>query len=138
MERLKDRWGLTLMFFFLISGLFTYMVFRGYSPVRTEGYFFYELKSPEKEDNVLYNYHSYPKAQIKKVQFEDKSRTTYNGKSMPEVKKNFIYHKVENGETLWKIAKIYNVPLNDLIKFNNIENPDLIFKDSILRIMTES
>ena len=138
MERVKERWGLTLMFFFLISGLFTYMVFRDYSPIKTEEYFFNELKTLGEEDNVLYNYHSYHKAQIKKVQFEDESKTTYNGNNIPEVKKNFIYHKVKSGETLWKIAKIYNVPLTDLIKFNKIENPDLIFRGSILKIITES
>ena len=138
MERVKERWGLTLMFFFLISGLFTYMVFRDYSPIKTEAYFFNELKILGEEDNVLYNYHSYHKAQIKKAQFEDESKTTYNGNNIPEVKKNFIYHKVKSGETLWKIAKIYNVPLTDLIKFNNIENPDLIFQGSLLKIITES
>lgn len=34
-------------------------------------------------------------------------------------------HKVEEGETLWDIAYIYNISINDLLKINkNIKNPN--------------
>ena len=34
-----------------------------------------------------------------------------------------IYHKVEKGQTLWRIAKFYNVSIDDMVKINRI--PDL-------------
>jgi spore coat assembly protein SafA len=34
---------------------------------------------------------------------------------------------VQKGDTLWKIAKRYNVTLDAIIKANNITNPDLIY-----------
>ena len=44
-----------------------------------------------------------------------------------------IYHKVKKGETLWRIAKTYDVAVNDIIKVNNmpkeakIESNQLVF-----------
>jgi len=35
-------------------------------------------------------------------------------------------HEVQKGETLSIIAKKYGVALEDLVKINNIENPDMI------------
>jgi len=34
-----------------------------------------------------------------------------------------IYHKVEKGQTLWRIAKTYNVDLQEVVKINRISNP---------------
>ena len=39
---------------------------------------------------------------------------------------NLKVHIVEQGESLSIIAKKYGVSLEDIIKLNNIENPDLI------------
>jgi len=33
-----------------------------------------------------------------------------------------FYHRVEKGETLWRIAKMYNLELQDLVKANRIED----------------
>lgn len=33
-----------------------------------------------------------------------------------------VYHKLEKGQTLWRIAKTYNVPLEELIRINKIED----------------
>lgn len=32
-------------------------------------------------------------------------------------------HVIEKGDTLYKLSRIYNIPVNDLISANNIENP---------------
>ena len=37
-----------------------------------------------------------------------------------------FFHFVKNGDTLYKISKQYNVPLNTLIKDNNLEEPYLL------------
>ncbi|MCM8762862.1 MAG: LysM peptidoglycan-binding domain-containing M23 family metallopeptidase [Candidatus Omnitrophica bacterium] len=33
-----------------------------------------------------------------------------------------IYHRVEKGQTLWRIAKLYNVDMDELVRINNIPN----------------
>ena len=48
---------------------------------------------------------------------EDKSVT-----GLPEPDRLGVYHKVNKGETLWRIAKTYNIPIDDIIRSNNIPN----------------
>jgi len=36
--------------------------------------------------------------------------------------KTGFYHKIEKGETLWKVSKIYNVDIEELIKINRISD----------------
>ncbi|HEY8402914.1 MAG TPA: LysM peptidoglycan-binding domain-containing protein [Cytophagaceae bacterium] len=47
----------------------------------------------------------------------------YNREFLEKSKKSdkAIYHKVQPGETLYGISKKYNIPLNDLLKLNNME-----------------
>ena len=35
-----------------------------------------------------------------------------------------IYHVVGSGQTLWKIAKTYNVDIKEIMRLNNIQNPN--------------
>ncbi len=55
----------------------------------------------------------------------------------PEEKKKTIYYRVKFGDTLYHIAKEYNVTINDLIVENNIKNPNLIFPNEVLKINTD-
>jgi murein DD-endopeptidase MepM/ murein hydrolase activator NlpD len=41
----------------------------------------------------------------------------------PEPEKIGVYHKVKNGETLWRIAKTYDIAMEDIVRANNI--PDV-------------
>lgn len=41
---------------------------------------------------------------------------------------------VRKGDNLTKISRMFGVPLERLIKLNNIENPDLIFPNQILKL----
>lgn len=43
-------------------------------------------------------------------------------------------HMVQPGDTLWKISRKYGVPLDVLIKLNNIENPDNLVVGMELKI----
>lgn len=45
---------------------------------------------------------------------------------MPKKKSSVTIYVVQNGDTLWKIAKRYFTTVDNLIKINNIENPDII------------
>ncbi|MCK5179716.1 MAG: peptidoglycan DD-metalloendopeptidase family protein [Candidatus Omnitrophica bacterium] len=45
-----------------------------------------------------------------------------------------VYHKVKKGETLWRIAKTYNVPIKDVIRTNNIPETAKIEKNQLLFI----
>ncbi len=48
-----------------------------------------------------------------------------------------IIYTVKRGDTLWKIAREYNVTIEHIVELNNIQNPNLIFPGEKLRI-TES
>jgi murein DD-endopeptidase MepM/ murein hydrolase activator NlpD len=41
---------------------------------------------------------------------------------LPEPERRGVYHKVKKSETLWRIAKAYDVPLDDIIRSNSIPN----------------
>jgi lipoprotein NlpD len=45
-----------------------------------------------------------------------------------------VYHRVKSGETLSAIAKAYHVDLQNLAEINNITDPSLIEKDSVIFI----
>jgi len=45
-----------------------------------------------------------------------------------------VYHRVKKGETLSAIAKAYQIDLQSLAEINNITNPSLIEKDSVIFI----
>lgn len=44
----------------------------------------------------------------------------------PGKKASITIYVVQQGDTLWKIAKKYNTTIDDLIKINEIDNPDLL------------
>ena len=45
-----------------------------------------------------------------------------------------VYHKVEPGESLWRIAKIYNVSIGEITRANNIPETAAIEKNQLLFI----
>ncbi|HHU30892.1 MAG TPA: LysM peptidoglycan-binding domain-containing protein [Firmicutes bacterium] len=44
----------------------------------------------------------------------------------PSPKKEIIYI-VRSGDTIWKISRMFGVPMEAIIAANNLKNPDLIF-----------
>ena len=47
---------------------------------------------------------------------------------------DYKIHYLKEGETLWRISKIYNIPLNDLCKINNISDVTRIRKGTGIKI----
>ena len=139
----KDRWGITLLLFFVVSGLFSFLIYRSSNTIKSNGYFISELREfeglTEKKD-ILYNYHSYNERKVRMIQSGQDKKIEENPvkkkKGEEEIKKTFIYHKVARGETLWKIADKYSVSVLSLIQNNSIENPDLIYSGEILQIQS--
>lgn len=43
-------------------------------------------------------------------------------------------YNIQKGETLWSIAQKFGTTVHDLVRLNNIENPDLIFPEEVLKI----
>ena len=48
--------------------------------------------------------------------------------------RQYIVYTVQKGDTLGKIARIYGVSIDDLVRWNNIPNPDLIVVGQRLKI----
>ena len=62
------------------------------------------------------------------------TQSDYSQSLAPEPLKVGVYHKVLPGETLWEIAKAYNVELTDVIRSNGIPDAAEIEKDQLIFI----
>jgi murein DD-endopeptidase MepM/ murein hydrolase activator NlpD len=56
------------------------------------------------------------------------------GKPICSIVGNNIIHIVSPGETLWRISKIYNVPIQDIMRVNNLEDSSKLEKNQQLVI----
>ncbi len=45
-----------------------------------------------------------------------------------------MHYEVKKGDTLWLISQKYNVPVDKLVKINNIKNPDAISVGQIIKL----
>lgn len=48
--------------------------------------------------------------------------------------KQYIYVRVERGDTLYKLAKKYDTTVQSIVSLNNLSNPDVIIVGERLRI----
>lgn len=46
--------------------------------------------------------------------------------------KNYKYHTVEKGQTLYSLSKMYNISIDDLIYLNQLENPSIGIGDKLI------
>jgi len=56
------------------------------------------------------------------------------GHHIKTVKTRGVYHRVKAGDTLWSIAKAYNINVQELAEANNITDPKLVGQNSIIFI----
>lgn len=54
----------------------------------------------------------------------------------PEEIKNIVYYTVKRGDTLSKIASFYGTTVEEIVRLNNIQNPNLIYVGEVLQIAT--
>ena len=54
--------------------------------------------------------------------------------AIPVAKPQGSYHKVQKGETIWRIAKTYDVAIDAIIKANNVPNGAVIEENQLLLI----
>jgi murein DD-endopeptidase MepM/ murein hydrolase activator NlpD len=57
-----------------------------------------------------------------------------SGSQVQRTQAKGVYHRVKKGETVWSIARAYNIKLQDLAEINNIEDPALVKEDTIIFI----
>ena len=67
--------------------------------------------------------------EIKNLPVED----TVTEESSSEYDTSYVMYEIKSGDTLSQIAADYNVSLNDILEFNNI-NPDLIYAGTKIKI----
>lgn len=63
------------------------------------------------------------------VSFSTPTPPTY-----PKVERIGVYHKVNKGETLWRIAKTYEVDVRDIVNYNSIPDVAQIEKNQLIFI----
>ena len=138
MEYVRKHLMIPLLLFVIVSFLFTFVVFRESISIKIEEFRFQERINGETGKQVLYNYHRAGEREAEMTQFNDVPFETDDEKDVQRPDKSFIYHRVQQGETLWKIAQRYNVSVDNIVVQNGIENPDLIYSGSILKIISDS
>ncbi len=60
--------------------------------------------------------------------------TKYVGRPDKGWKTKGIYHKVQDGETIWRIAKTYGVTIDDIVTSNHIPNAAYVKKNQLVFI----
>ncbi len=55
-------------------------------------------------------------------------------RDFPEISRKGVYHKVNTGETLWRIAKTYNVSIKNITRANSIPAAAKIEKNQLIFI----
>lgn len=53
---------------------------------------------------------------------------------IPRYQTTYIRYQVKYGDTLWGIARKFNTTIAHIVRLNNIQNPNLIYAGSILKI----
>ena len=54
--------------------------------------------------------------------------------SSPQIVSKGVYHKVQKGETLYRISRAYNVSIQEIVKANNITDPGMITEGQLIYI----
>jgi LysM repeat protein len=159
----KERWGLTILLFLLIVGIFSFLLFKGGRTVVSDELVLAVRRDKTSSDGVLYNYHPVRAASSKAAPQGSGRETTFDapgrGEGQPVIEggyspaegkpgkaasggrttgtgkiPGFIYHKVQSGDSLWKIAKRYNADIGDIVKDNSIRDPNVIYAGATLKI----
>ena len=162
-EEKKERWGLTILAFLAIVGIFSFLLFKGGRNLASDELVLVAQHDKTASGGVLYNYHpiragsskSAPPASDPQTAFEAPEgrevqsategkgmsgtgspgkTTSGGGTSGSEKAPGFIYHKVQSGDSLWKIAKRYNADIGDIVKDNAIGDPNVIYAGATLKI----
>ncbi|OGX38785.1 MAG: hypothetical protein A3D87_05295 [Omnitrophica WOR_2 bacterium RIFCSPHIGHO2_02_FULL_50_17] len=63
-----------------------------------------------------------------------RAKRDYLVADLPEPDRLGIYHKARKGETLWRIAKTYDVPIDDIIRTNRIPSVAKIEENQLIFI----
>ena len=134
MERARERWGLSIVVFLAAASVFSFILVKSsrdlVEQAKTNG----SGRTGREANGVLYNYHIF-RPEIEVIRLEKKPDAGGNGGGeAPEGPKSFIYHKVRSGDSLWKIAKTYDVNVGEILRDNDISDPDRIYAGSVIRI----
>ena len=65
-------------------------------------------------------------------------KTEENSENEEQQTKEYIYIKIKRGDTLTLISKQYNTTVEELVKLNNIKNPNLIYAGNSLLVPAKS
>jgi LysM repeat protein len=142
MEKKKERWGLTILAFFVIVGIFSFLITKGGRTVVSDELVLVRPQDKTAHNGVLYNYHSIrseaSRAALTAAEQEVTNETPVSGEkpsgSRGGKSPGFIYYKVQSGDSLWKIAKKYDAEIGDIVRENSIRDPDVIYAGATLKI----
>ncbi len=53
-----------------------------------------------------------------------------------EVSKQVVYYRVGRGDNLWRISRIFDMPLEALLRLNDLETDSVIMPGDTIRVVT--
>jgi LysM repeat protein len=141
MEKKNERWGITIVAFFVIVGIFSFLLLKGGKTVVSDELVLAGPHDKSPHGGVLYNYHPIRAQALKTATPWDEPEATERTEGGDEPSgtrrgggPGFIYHKVQSGDSLWKIARKYNAEIGDIVKDNSIRDPNVIYAGATLKI----
>jgi len=147
MEPVKEKWGFIVTILILLIFIFTYLMIRESKILKPE-YLFLEDEKDVTHGTFFYNYHyfnneinysnNYEIVNAVNIEKDNKNVIIDNVINTKVIQKNYIYHNVKKGDSLWRIARKYNVKISDLIRYNNIRNPDMIYQGSTIKVYVDT
>jgi LysM repeat protein len=134
MKELLQRWIFLVLCFILTAGCFSFLVLRERHSVLDYDDRFVQGHVRSIGNTFSYNLHYYAEHKMSITQFEAEQEPEKMEPEQGAPVKTFIFHKVRNGDTLWKIALMYDSSIEALVIDNDIHNPDIIFQGTVLKI----
>ncbi len=134
MNTFFHRWIFLIILFTVSSGCFAFLLLNRSYPVLDYNEDLFQERIHTPVSTPSYNFHQHIERNMNMTKFKTEGES---GPTKTEEKgpvKSFIFHKVRSGDTLWKIAMTYDVSIDSLVFDNDIHNPDMIFKGTVLKV----
>lgn len=102
--------------------------------IKNQDQFIYTVKSGDTLSSIAKKYNTTYQILAHINNIKDPNKIYMNQELIIPVNNLESYYTVKSGDTLIKIANIYNTDYKNIAKINNILNPDLIYEGQVLKI----
>jgi LysM repeat protein len=128
------RWIFLIICFTVSTVCFAFLLLKRPYPVLEYNEELFQERIHTPVDMRSYNFHQRIERNMDMTKSESEEEAEPANTEEKGPVKTFIFHKVRSGDTLWKIARIYEVSIDSLVIDNDIHDPDMIFQGTLLKV----